>query len=425
MTEEEEFWDYDKVIELYPNLKGIIDADSWNHIAFSNKNTGDHFEELWRKNTRINIEKGMWRRHGSLRKDCIGIGNNKAVIGVGAGKSFDKNKEFLKQLADVDGRKDWEQRDFIIVASNHQFKPLIKMGIIPDFVMLADASDDVIPQLTEDIPPVGECATPLITTIAASPKLLKIWTRQRRDIRFFIPTSPMVMDEFKKVSGKDPEPYTTLIGGNVLNCLFLLSLGAFRSSTFFAVGNDLSYVIEKDLEKRRSMYYADGDYTTTQMQDGRDEAKNMWMWMGFTLERPKIFMGSNGYRFSLAPVGTTHNLWIYKTWMEAWLLANMDRNDLRWHYYNCSEGGILGVMCKTLGHEAKKDEDWYLLDSVCKRYHTMMLEDAANMFMMAKEAMKWPGGVIEQGVPNVIDLARQNMAGIAGNTHPNGKIIGI
>lgn len=423
MAKKSKFYEYDKLAELHPQIKGIVDPDSWNFIGTSNENTGNAYEKRWRENTRRNINRQMWKRHGSLRRDCMGLGKNKAVIGVGAGKSFNKNKGFLKTLVDLDGRKNWKDRDFIIIASNHQFKPLIKMGIIPDFVMLTDAGDEVIPQLTEDIPPVYECATVLLTTIAASPKLIKKWTRQGRDIRFYIPSSLSVVDEFEKVTGKDATPYTTLVGGNVLNCLFLLSITAFNSSTFFALGNDLSYSIVSDLGERRADYYADGDYKTTQMQDGRDEAKNMSKWMGFELKKPKIYTGNSSYEFNLSPVGTTHNLWVYKTWIEAWILTNSKRGDLKYHYYNCSEGGILGVMSRAFGKQTKQDDDWYLLDEVCPQYHTMMLEDAAAQFMVAKEAMKCSKGVIQLGVPNVVDLAQRRLADIAKTTRQNEMII--
>jgi len=415
----ESFLEYDEIIKLHPAIKGIVDPNSWNYIGLSNKQTRGALDDLWRANTRKNINRKMWKRHGSLRNGCMGIGKNKALIAVGAGQSFNKNKDFLKKLIDFDGRKNWEDRDFFVVASNHQFKPLVKMGIIPDFVILADASDDVIPQFIEDIPPVTECGTILITTIASSPKLVKLWTRQGRDIRFYVPSSTAVVDEFEKVTGKSAEKYTTLVGGNVLNCLFLIGITAFDSSSFIALGNDLSYIIEKDIKKRRKSYYADGDYDTTQMQKGRDEAKNMYKWQGFEIERQIVYIGNSNYRYNLSPVGTTHNLWVYKTWIEAWMLANMDRPDIKWHYYNCSEGGILGVMSKNHNNEPKKDTDWYLLDEVCPRYHTMMLEDAAKLFITAKEMMRCQMPldaplVNASGQPNLMDIAKtmQNNEGI-------------
>ena len=416
MEEKRKTLSYEEIIKIHPEIEGVVDPFSWNYIGTSNENTGGHFEDLWRANARRNIERKMWKRHGSLRKDCMGIGENKAIIGVGAGLSFNKNKAFLKRLVDADGTRDWADRDFIIVASNHQFKPLIKMGIIPDFVILADSSDDVIPQLTEDIP--SNCGTILIVTLAASPKLIKTWTRQGRDLRFYIPSSTSVVDEFKKVTGEDPTPHASLVGGNVLNCLFLLGITAFGSSTFMALGNDLSYALHSDVEKRREMYYADGDYQTTQMQAGRDEAKNTFKWLGFKLERPGIYTGNSNYRFNLSPVGTTHNLWVYKTWIEAWMLANMNTS-LRWHYYNCSEGGILGVMSKSYGKAQVSEEDWFLLDDACPRYHTMMLEDAVKLFMTAKEMMKCQTPL---GAPLVTASGQVNTGAIAKTVQNHGMI---
>ena len=425
MGDESNFQGYEEIIKRNPQLEGIVDPDSWNYVGKSNKTTGEGLGDLWRENVRRNIKRQLWKRYGSLQNGCLNLGRNKAIIGVGAGASFNKNKDVLKTIADLDGVKDWKDRNFIIMASNHQFKPLIKMGIIPDFVALVDGSDDILPQLTEDIPPPDKCGTILLTTLGASPTMLKRWVRQGRELRFYLPSSVAVQEEFKKITGKDPDPHTIVAGGNILNTMFLLGVAAFGSSTFFAVGNDLSYALHDDIEKRREMFYADGDYATTQMQKGRDEAKQTYHWMGFSLERPIIYTGPSGYKYSLSPVGTTYNFWVYKTWMEAWLLANMGRKDLKYHYYNCSEGGIFGVMCKPEGKNRHEERDWYLLDDVCKQYHTMMLEDAANQFVIAKEAMKWPTGVTTLDVPSAIDLARQPTVDTAKSMLRQGKIIGI
>lgn len=420
------FLDYDAIIEKHPELKGVINPDSWNYIGKSNEMTNQGLAKLWRKNTRQNIESKMWKRHGSLRKDCLGLCKNKAILAVGAGKSLNKNLHILKQIADVDGTKSWADRNFVVIASNHQFKPLLKKDIIPDFVMITDSSDDILSQLVEDIPKTGQNTT-LIANISASPKLIRRWTRQGREVRFFVPSSRDVVDEFKKTIKQDPEPHTVLVGGNVLNCMFLIGIAALGSTNFMALGNDLSYEIETDLEKRRSKYYADGDYKTTQMQDGRDEAKKIFKWMGFELEKPTVYTGTNSYNINLHPVGTSHSLWVYKTWMESWVLANMNRPDkLRFHYYNCSEGGISGVMSKS-GGEQKEGErnDWFMLDDVCPRWHTMMLEHAAAQFMLGKEAMKWAKGEIGLGVPDVISLVQQRSADIVRNAMSPEKAITI
>jgi len=410
-----EFASYEKIIKRHPEFKGVITPDSWNYIDASNKNTNKGLADLWRVNTRRNIENNLWRKHGSLKRDCLNLGKNKSVIGVGAGPSFKKNQHVLERIAATDGRKSWEDRDFMIIASNHQFKPLLKMGILPDFVMLADASEDVLPQLTEDIPREGRNVT-LISTLAASPRVLKRWSRQGREIRFYIPGSESSVDEFRKVAKQDPEPHTMLVGGNVLNCMFLLGLAVFGSSSFMALGNDLSYLLDRDVEKRRETYYADGDYQTTQMQDGRDEAKNAYKWMGFKLSRPLIYTGKGSYNVELSLVGTTHNLWVYKTWIEAWAMANMNRTDLRWHYYNCSEGGMLGVMSRAKVHKSK-NEDWYMLDEVCPRWHTMMFEDAVRQFQLAKEVMRWPGGEIPIVARNAGNLVQKRMEDITRNVN--------
>jgi hypothetical protein len=296
----------------------------------------------------------------------------------------------LRQIYDFDSTRPWEERNFIFVASNHMFKPLLKEGFIPDFVILVDAGEIALEQLTNEIPACGQGVV-LLAGLQCSPKILKRWTGQGRDIRFYITMSEGLPEKYREVTGDDPNRVQAAQGGNVLNMAWSLAVKFLRSSVFMVVGNDLSYPLNEELEERRKTYYADGDYTSN-IKNRRDEAANtyegnMQGWRGMKLSRTKIISpdATKRYNIELERVLTTGTLWVYKTWIESVVLANSDV--FIFHYYNCTEGGIAGVMCKD-GME-DSEEGWFLLDSACKRWKTRMLEDAADEFLNAKKAMKW------------------------------------
>jgi hypothetical protein len=385
---------YEEIVSRHPQFEGIISRKNWEFVGHSDKRTVKFLRPLWKANIEKNFKKGLWDKHGPVQKDCMGLGKNKAVIAVGAGNSFNRNKNVLKRIADIDGVKDFKERDFIIIASNHMFKPLLNMGIIPDFTILADASDVVYNQLCVDIPDIGR-NTILLAIPQCSHKVLKRWHKQGRPIRFYMSQNPDAADAFQEVTGEDPRKYSILQGGNVLNSAWSLSMMCLKSSVFMAVGNDLSFPVKDTVEERRDTYYCDRDYSSNAKGTGtgRDEAASMKKWLGFNISKSNLWMPGNSiggrYHISLELRNTTHTLWVYKTWVEANVLAGIS-GKLAYHYYNCTEGGILGVMCKDDSDEGQKDEsNWFMLDDVCKRYHTRTLEDAAKEFITAKECMKW------------------------------------
>jgi hypothetical protein len=176
-----------------------------------------------------------------------------------------------------------------------------------------------------------------------------------------------------------------------------------QSTIFMGIGNDLSFPVKDDLDEQRSSYYADGDYSTNAAVtgSGRDEGKSPKRWAGYSMERRKIIdparMGSMArYNFDLDIVGTTHTLWVYKIWLET-VLVSQTNLPVFLHYFNCSEGGILGVMAREETDEAlRKSDNWYFLDEVCinkktgkQMYMTAMFEDAVEIFLKSRRSQKW------------------------------------
>jgi len=395
--------------EEQEHLHGIIPKKSYEYVTNVNESTIRILGKTWTDNLERN--KRYWRKNRKLL-DTLGIGKNKCVIGIGSGMSFNKNKDTLKQILNEDGVKDWPDRRYITIAANHQFKPLMDMGIIPDFVLLVDASDVVMDQLTKGIPQMAKHVS-LICGIHCSPKVIAKWTRQGRPVLFYTTPIAEFDDMFKKIYNRDPTKHKMDLGGNVLNGAWMVGITRFRSNVFFGVGNDLSFELKETIEDQRKTYYSDGDYSTNAKETGtgRDEAASEKKWAGFSLTRRSVWLpgesqkGLNRYNISLDTVGTNHTLWVYKTWLEATILGQLSTNG-HFHYFNCSEGGILGVMAKEDDDESlKRDSNWFMLDQVAVNknsgaamYHTAMLEDAHKVYLKAKEMQRWPNAAIRTDV---------------------------
>jgi len=381
-------------------LHGIVSKNSFDFICAVNKSTLSILGDEWTANIKRN--KKYWKRHPKLR-DLRGLGRNKAVIGIGAGPSFKKNVDVLQKYVIEDGLKPWEEREFITIASNHQFKPLLKLGIIPDFVLLVDGAPTVQHQLTKDIPKEAR-NTQLITGIHAHPNIVKKWHNQGRGLIFFTTPADLIQNAAKDFGYKGYAKEKIELGGNVLNGAWMIGAAVFQSTVFMGVANDLSFEIKDCVDEQRNSYYADGDYSTNAKVtgSGRDEGKSEKRWAGYTMERKRIVRpnepsGTKGrYNFQLDIVGTSHTLWVYKVWLETTMMQQAE-HPVHLHYFNCTEGGILGVMAK---NEEDKDimrsaDNWYFLDEVCinkhtkkQMYMTAMLQDAIDLYLKARGSQK-------------------------------------
>ena len=396
MKVEDKTEDYDKRTELH----GIISRENFNLVRSVNKMTIGHLGKVWTNNIKKN--KKYWRRHQKVR-DLTGLGRNKAVIGIGAGPSFHKNKDVLKNYVVPDGIKSWPDREFITIVSNHQFKPLLDMGIIPDFVLLVDASDVVMDQLTKDIPKEAK-HTQLITGVHANPDVIGKWDGQGRGIVFYSTPAEVIQAASKEYIKRGYKEQALEMGGNVLNGSFMIGVSALQSTIFMGIGNDLSFKIDDDVDKQRKGYYADGDYSTNAKitGTGRDEGNSPKRWAGYRMERRKIIsitdpIGCHArYNFELDVIGTSHTLWVYKVWLETTMMGQTALPVL-FHYFNCTEGGILGVMARDNSDEALKNpKNWYFLDEMCinkhtgkQMYMTAMLSDAIEIYLKSRRSQTW------------------------------------
>jgi hypothetical protein len=411
---------YEKLMEHNPKIKSVLSRKRFEFVQNQNKRTITSLEKLWKKQARRNMAK-LFKKHGLVNENCIRMGMNKAVIAIGAGPGFNRNKDYLKKLCYYNSKFQFEQQPFIFICSNHQYKPCLELGILPHFVIWADASNVVYDQLCRDISPRGQHVT-LIASLHCNPRVLEEWDRQGRLIQFYLPLGDNVKKLYKDKTGKDAAKYQVAQGGNVMNVAFCIAAGVFDSRIFITVGNDLSYDFHEDTQKRRESYYADKNYSTN-LATGRDEAGRQFKWIGFDLKR-NMFTDDPQLKFK--PVATVQSLFNYKTWIESHCMIN-DPVDMGWHYYNCSEQGILGVVAKDERKEKLDDvNNWMLMDEILpRRWHTRLLEDAVKQYLSVRELWIQKLKRVHAGIVSGMDATLlHNDLGISAYTAPEKRMMG-
>lgn len=376
--------DYKQLIEQDSTLGKIISEKLWDFVRHGNETTHAILEETWVKNIKENIKK-HYNKCGPVG-DLKGLGKNKAVIAIGAGPSLKNNIDYLKDLSLIDGTKSYEDQDFIFIASNHQFKPCLKRGIIPHFVMLCDAADSLMDQMCKDLPPNGQ-ATILLASLQVSPKIIKRWLKQGRKVKFLMSAADKFKELFEKETKDTVDNLRVVQGGNVLNNIWTFSGAHLGSTVYMGVGNDMSFPRANTVKEQREKFYEDKDYSTN-IASKRDEARSQHDWMGFEFYENVISV-DGAPLIRLNPVRTTGQFLTYKAWIESMIGLNV-MNKQVFHYYNCSEAGILGVKCKDESVKGLENKDnWYLLDEVLpKRWHTRRLRNAVTEFLAAKTLMR-------------------------------------
>jgi len=383
---------YEELLAHNPKLGQYFDRNTYEFLGNTSGKTKSRLQGMWTDHLRAN--KALLKKHGFVNDGCKGCGSNKATIAIGAGPSLNRHTEKLKELNYWNAGFDFKNQPFVFICSNHQFKPYLKEGIIPHFVLLVDASEStaVYDQLCKNIPKRGH-STILICSINANPKIVKAWDKRGGAIQFYAPIGDWVLDELPGIKDKQ-----IMQGGNVMNSAWVISLGCLGSKIFMAVGNDLSYTISKDVKKRRAGYYADGDYSTN-LASKRDEAARQFQWVGFKIEN-NIF--TNKPQIKLEKRATVQSLYGYKNWLEI-NMGIQDKISSSFHYYNCSEEGILGVIAKDKNKKNLEDKNnWMLLDELFpNRYHTKTLEEATTNYLAMRELWR-ERAVINSGARRVI-----------------------
>jgi hypothetical protein len=316
-----------------------------------------------------------------------------------------------------------DEQPFVIIATNHQYKPLLEMGIFPHFTFIIEGGEHVYDQLCTDVPELGHNSI-LIASLNANHEILKEWDAQGKSIAFFLPNGEQARKVFKRKMHCWPDGLSLGTGGNVLNGIFGLTFRYLGSRVFMALGNDLSFPADSDIEKRRSSFYADGDYASN-INSNRDAAQDKIGWMGIKFVESETH--PTGKVIDLVPVFTSRQFFVYKTWLELHVGA-WAKQGKPFRYYNCSEGGISGVVATDHGKNSRTKEklkdinNWKLMDEyVPGRWFTTTLLDAANEWMEFRKKCQtlW---AIESGAGSVIELPRK-MAGASNIVLPGNEII--
>lgn len=398
----------------------LIPDHIWDGIHRVNKRSNVAMTNLWQGNIRENLEahciEGQMRAY-----ELNWLGTNKAIVAVGAGPSLKKNIDVLKEISDICvASPSIKAQPFVIIASNHMYKPLLEKGIYPHFVMLVDGGDAVYDQMCKDIPKKDK--TILLAPLQIHPRVRENWIKQGRSVVWFHSMDEEAHKIYREYEDDDPAKIQLEFGGNVLNCMWALSIRYLKSTIYMCVGNDLCFPREGDVEDKRKAFYATGDYEVN-IKNKRDEAKSQYAWMGFDMRMSSII---DKPFINMQPVNVSHSQFTYKIWAESQVILNAE-SPIAWQYFNCSEGGSLGVMSKgKTPEEMAQDDNWYLLDErLPLRYRTRRLEDAAWQFLKAREA------VARSKVEGILTGAKS--AGIlhpatstvlpAGQTLPQQKII--
>ena len=401
---DKELKSYEALLEQSSMVANIITPAMADAIFSVNKHTVDTLSGKWLENTRKNL--ALYKEHGSLIDAFGGFGTNRAVIGVGAGPSFNRNKDVLKQIYEYNLHFPLEMQPFIIVASNKQFKPLLKMGIYPHFVLLIDAGDALYPQLCKDIPKNARESI-LIAGLHTSPRILNKWVKNGGQICFYSTGGEDEKKLFEKETKDDFERIHISQGGNVLNTLWILAGRMLGSTVYITVGNDLAFKYSKDKAERAKSFYADGDYRMN-ILNKRDEAQDNMAWMGFEMQK-SAFM-QNHATYDMTVMGTSRQMWVYKTWFEVQVAIWATKHTF--HVYNCSEAGILGVLARETTSDAMFDRDnWFLIDELLpQRWHTRTLEQAFKDFVEAKYI--WQTQMETHGVVDLVGASLAKTAGV-------------
>jgi len=379
---ENEVKTYKGLVDANPLVQGIISPEMADKIFGNNEFTVKKLSSTWKDNLKKNLN--LYKKHGSFLEAFKQWGVGKAVIAVGGGPSFNKNKHILKKVYELNCQFPVEKQPFIIIASNKMFKPLLEMGIFPHFTILIDAGDALYPQLCEKVP-TWAAKSILITGLHTSNKILQKWHRQGGEICFYLIGEDEEKEYFKEKTGEDPEPIHISQGGSVLNTIWILSHRVLDCEVFIMVGNDLGFKLTGDKKEREKSFYADGDYRLNILNQ-RDEAQSNLAWMGFDLYDSKILPGQLMY--DLIPMGISGQLWISKTWLE--VQATLWAGQKSFKIVNASEAGSLGVLYRSFEPGAvQKKDNCYLIDEIIpKNWETTTLSKACQKFVEAKKCLE-------------------------------------
>lgn len=413
---------YQDLVDASALNEAIIKPQAWDYLQGCSEFTGKELSSTWLAHMRKNL-KDYYPEFGSVGKKLLGFGADKAVIGVGAGPSYNLNKRVLSDIFWLNSKYKINDQAFIIIATNHQFKPLLKEKIFPHFVMVVDATKNVRSQLL-DVPKFGKESV-LIASLYTDPVTIGKWKKRGGDICFFVPDGDKAREVFEEETGDDANMVVVPPAGNVMNMMWLLSGRVLHSKVFMSVGNDLSMKHTQDKSERQESFYADGN---VKADIERSQSEKYMGWMGFKFQT-KNNPFTNQPVINLHSFSTSRQMFQYKLWLEMHVANFHEQQDYNFKYINCSEQGILGVLAHDWEPDVLKENDpknFYLLDEVCSSYKTMRLKDAVSMYLGARKwletQMATDAGVLDTAQTGNGVIALPGKMGGANATVPHGRV---
>lgn len=273
-------------------------------VKFFSDNTGIVHGDLWYKN--INENKERCKQYGWAAQALQGLHKGKTAIMLGASPAITKQIETLKGIQG--------DPDFVLIGITSGLRNLLKNGIKPNYVMIADAKP-TIKRFWDDIDMSQTKGITLIANICVNPVLLDMW---QGDIKFVA-----LWTNDKKLDSKIQKKYQPVNGNGVMfpalgsqyNFGTALAYMMFECPIVIFVGNELSFPSD-DCETDR--YYPD-----------RKDKKDTW------IRKPHIdIYGNVAY--------TTYMFMDLKLILEDFL-GKIAGAGL---FFNCTEAGIFGVSVK-------------------------------------------------------------------------------
>ena len=181
--------------------------------------TALRFGDLWLRNFKANRNRIQSSPSVQALKNRF---RGMPTVLVGAGPSLDKT---IHCLTHVKGKA-------VLIASDAALKPMLKQGIVPNFVMTLDPQEDIAKFLTG----VPHCGVILVAPTIIHPRILDLWKGKVVFYNKFAPDIPALV----QIQKESPKVGILTPGGSVLSVAYDLGFQMGASPIIF-VGQDLSY----------------------------------------------------------------------------------------------------------------------------------------------------------------------------------------
>lgn len=261
-------------------------------------NTGTTYMKLWFENAKKN--KKLVTKCGWAIPEMQGTLEGKTAIILGGSPAIENQLEVLKGMQ--------HDPDFILIGIHSGLRFMLKNGIKPKYVFIADADPDVA-RFWKDMDMAQTKDITLISSVCVHPDLLEMW---QGDMKFIA-----VFSSDKKLDNKLHKWYSPVNGlghffftlGSQYNTASAFAFTVLGCSILIFVGNELSFKDEK------ATYYPD-----------RKDIKDKWK------RKPHIDIYGN-------TVETNYGFMSLKFGLEDFL-GKLSGGG--W-FFNCTEAGIFGV----------------------------------------------------------------------------------